>query len=94
MFKALNELNSDIVVVDKSLKTTSTANYPKRAHSCRIKKCPHAKKVLLLYITHQVARPCSHLHAGKKSDSAVTITANKMYANTKTIIFMSIRNWE
>ena len=29
MFKALNELKSNIIVVDKLLETTSTANYSK-----------------------------------------------------------------
>ena len=42
--------------------------------------------LLLLYITDLVACQCSQLHArAKQSNPAVTITANKMAANNKTI---------
>ena len=32
MFKALNELKSNIIIVDKFWETTATANYSKSAH--------------------------------------------------------------
>ena len=60
---ALIELKSDIIVADKCLEITSTANYSKSAH--RIKNaCMQNMSLLLLYITHLVA--CSHLHAKAK----------------------------
>ena len=62
MFRALNELKSDIIVVDKLLETTSTANYSKSAY--KIKNAHMQNMSLqLLYITHLVACQCSQLHA-------------------------------
>ena len=65
MFRALNELKSDIIVVDKLLETTSTANYSKSAH--RIKNVHMQNMSLLFYITHLVACQCSQLHARAKN---------------------------
>ena len=61
MFRALTELKSDVIVVDKLLETTSTANYSKSTH--RIKN-EHMQNMSLLslYITHLVACQCNELH--------------------------------
>ena len=56
MFRALNELKSDRIVVDKLLETTSTENYSKRGHRIKNeKKMQDVSLLLLLYITHLVA---------------------------------------
>ena len=39
MFRALKELKSGIVGVDKLLETTSTANYSKSAHKIKMSTC-------------------------------------------------------
>ena len=56
MFKALNELKSDIIVVDKFLETTSTANYSKSTHKIKNAHMQNMSLLLLLLcITHLVA---------------------------------------
>ena len=86
MFRALNELNSYIIVVDKLLKTSSTAYFSKCAHRIKNMNMLNMSLLLLLYITHLVAYQCNQLHArAKQSNSAVTITTNKMDAQNKTI---------
>ena len=62
MFRALNQLKSDIIVVDKLLETTTTAKYSNSTH--RIKNaCMQNMPLLLLYIAHLVACQCSQLNA-------------------------------
>ena len=53
MFRTLNELKSDIVVVDKPLETTSTATYSKSTHRSKNVHMLNMS-LLLLYITHLV----------------------------------------
>ena len=56
MFRSLNELKSNIVVVDKLLETTLIANYSKSTH--RIKHAhAHAKHVFTISIINN--SPCS-----------------------------------
>ena len=62
MFRALNELKSDIIVVDKLLETPSTANYSKGTHRIT-NACMQNMSLLLLYITILVACWCSQLYA-------------------------------
>ena len=94
MFSALNELKSDIVVADKLLEKTSTSNYWKRAHTIRIKNA-HAKHVFTFVIIYASPRSLlvqSVACQSNKSNSAITITANKMDANNQTINSKSTRS--
>ena len=80
-----NELKSDIIVIDKRLETTSTANYSKSKHRTK-NACMQNRSLLLLYITHLVACQWQWVACqSNKSNLAVTFTANKMDANNKTI---------
>ena len=85
MFRTLNELKSDIVV-EKHLET-STTNYSKCAH--RIKNM-HMQNmsctIIILYSSHGSSPVQSVTCHSKISNSAVTITANKIDANNKTIV--------
>ena len=89
-----NELKSDIVVGDKSLETTYTANYSKSAH--RIKN-EHMQKSFdyyyYIYNSHDSLLSAVSCMQSKKSDSTVTITANRMDANNKVIIYQDNRKW-
>ena len=49
IFRALNELKSDIIAVDKLLETTSKANYSKSAHRIRNAYMQNMSLPLLLY---------------------------------------------
>ena len=73
-----NQLKSDIIVVDKLLETASIANYSKNTYRIKNVHMQNMSLLLLLYITHMVTYKC-------RSNSIVTITANKMDANNKTI---------
>ena len=68
MFRALNELKSDVAVVDKLLKTPSTIHYSKSTH--RIKNA-HMQNInnftIIIYISPTVACWYSHLHARVKN---------------------------
>ena len=89
MFRALTELKSDIIIVDKLVETTSTTNYSKSTHRIKNTRMQNISLLLLLYITHLVAYHCSQLQSvacqSKQFNSAVTITDNKMDARNKTI---------
>ena len=73
IFTALNELKSDIIVVDSKL----LSNY----------KCAHAKHVftIIIYNSPCSLPEQSVAWQSTKSNLAVTITANKMDANNETI---------
>ena len=58
MFLALKELKSDIVVVDKLLKKTSTTKY--------LKKDAHAKHIVIANIYHSPASFPVQFHAKAK----------------------------
>ena len=65
MFRALIELKSDIIVVDKLLETNSTANYSKSAK--HVFTIIIIIIIIIIYNTHLVACQCSQLHARGKS---------------------------
>ena len=80
MLRALHELKLDIIVVDRLLETTSTANYLKS--TCRTK---NACTIIIIHNSPGNLPVQSVACESKKSTSSVTITANKMDANNKTV---------
>ena len=87
MFRALNELKSDVIVVDKLLETTSTANYAKSTYRIKNARMQNMSLLLVLYMYNSPGSlPVQSVACqSNKCNSAVTITANKMDANNKTI---------
>ena len=63
MFRALKELKSGIVGVDKLLETTSTANYSKSAHKIKNEHMQNMSSMNIILYTQIVACQCSQLHA-------------------------------
>ena len=80
------ELKSDIIVVDKLLETTS-ANYSKSTHRIKNVHMQNMSLLLLLYDNPPGSLPMQSVYMleQKKSNLAITITANKMDASKKII---------
>ena len=72
MFRALSEQNPDIIVAEKRLETTSTAK--------------HVFTIIIIIYNSLDSLPVQSVACqSNKSNSAITISANKMDANNKTI---------
>ena len=88
MFRTLNELKSEIIVVDKLLETSSIANYSKSTQRIKNAACNLLLLLLLLLLLYNStgSLPVQSVTCqSNKFNSTVTITANKMDAKTNTI---------